>query len=265
MKFVDFKDFKNSWALVTGASSGIGMEFSKQLGEHGMNIVLVARREDKLLTLAHSLEETYKIKTLSLAVDITLPEALDTIEKKLKEHGIVVRLLCNNAGNGFWGKFENCDEASYQKTILLNVSAPVLFSKRFIPSLLVYPTSVIINVTSEAAFQPLPFMSVYSATKSFLYNWSLALFKEYEHTSLYVQTLIPGPTLTEFSKHSGGGHIFADKKIKPDVIVSRSIMAIAHSTPVVSLNTFSNYFKRALGAVMPVRTILQAVYKVLKP
>src|SRR5271156_4950090 len=187
--------YNGKTALITGASTGIGAEFARKLARRGMNVILVARSEDKLQALASELKN---IKATVIPLDLTLPDAAPTLKKKVAELGLQVDLLINNAGFGTFGPFEEIDPKLEQQEIQLNVMALVDLTHAFIPAMLERGEGAIINLASVAAHQPVPYMSVYAATKAFVLSFSEALWAEYKDRGIRVLSLNPGATKTEF-------------------------------------------------------------------
>ena len=167
---------RGDWALVTGASSGIGRAFAVQLAAVGVNLALVARREPLLRALAEEIEQRHAVRALAMPIDLGKPDAATAIKARLASNGIKIRLLVNNAAFGHWGRFENGTQTAYQDMIQVNVSAMVALCQAFLPDLSGFSSSAIINVSSPAAFQPVPYMAVYAASKAFVSSFSQALY-----------------------------------------------------------------------------------------
>ena len=194
---------KGDWALITDASSGIGREFAHQIGAAGLNLVLVARRKPLLDDLATELGQRHGIRVVAISVDLSHPDAISAVGSRLLAEDVRIRLLCNNAAFGSWGAFEKSPASTYEDMIKVNVAAVVGLCHHFLPVLSSFPTSAIINVSSPAAFQPVPYMAVYAATKAFLHSFSQALYGEWKDRGILVQALVPGPTATEFDQVAG--------------------------------------------------------------
>ncbi len=192
--------YSGKTALVTGASAGIGVAFAKKLAKKGMNIVLVARSEEKMKAVA---AELIGVKATVIALDLTEPDAVAKLQSRLAEEQIEIDLLVNNAGFGTFGKFEDIDPATERKEIQLNVMAVVELTHAFIPSMLKKGEGAIINVASTAAHQPVPYMAVYAATKAFVLSFSEALWAEFKERGIRVLSLNPGGTESEFHEVAG--------------------------------------------------------------
>lgn len=192
--------YKGKTALVTGASTGIGAAFARKLAEKGMNVVLVARSEDKLNKVASELKD---VKATVIALDLTEHDAVAKLQQRLNEEQIEIDLLVNNAGFGTFGPFETISAETENQEIQLNVMALVALTHAFIPSMLKKGDGAIINVASTAAHSPIPFMAVYAATKAFVLSFSEALWAEYKDRGVRVLSLNPGATESDFHLVSG--------------------------------------------------------------
>ena len=258
-------DLQNHWALVTGASSGIGAEFARQLAARKINLVLVARRQERLLPLAGILEKSYKIQTLVLPLDLTQEDAPLILKAALEEQGIKIRALVNNAAFGKWGPFEKYDPETYEKMIRLNATLPVILCRIFLDDLLSFPTSVLIHVASAAMYQPVPFMGVYAATKSFIGSLSQALFGEFEDRGLLVQTLVPGPTTTEFEQVAEAYPCNLKAQYHaPQEVVEKSIRGLEKGRAVV-VTARGAWIQRAFGLLAPPAFAIRKVREMFRP
>ena len=204
----------NEFALITGASSGIGYELAKIFAKNGINVILIARRRDNLEQLALLLNNEFKVKTHVMALDITEPETRFEIYKFVKVKQIFIKYLVNNAGSGLWGLFHKSDWETESKMISLNITALTHLSKLFVKEMVLKGTGKILNVCSIAGFYPEPFMAIYGATKSYVLSFSQALESELKGTGVKVTTLCPGPTQSGFHKVANGEDIKMAKKIK---------------------------------------------------
>lgn len=187
-------------ALVTGASTGIGAEFARQIAAQKNNLVLVARSEDKLQELAEELQSKYGIQAYAIAQDLTEPQAGSTIFEKIKHQGLNIDLLVNNAGFGDYGIFSDRPLEKQMAMIQLNVKVLVELTGLFLPPMKRQGAGGIINIASIAGFQPLPKMSVYAATKAFVLSFTEALWAENKDTGVKILVVCPGPTESEFYK-----------------------------------------------------------------
>jgi short-subunit dehydrogenase len=182
-------------ALITGASSGIGVAFARALKSRGERLVLVARRRDRLLALASELGED---PGAVVVADLARPDAVQQIAAEVARRGFEVDLLVNNAGVGHTARFHAQPSDRIASMLDVNVRAVVEMTRAFLPAMVERGRGRIINVASNAAFQPVPFLTIYAATKAFVLSFSEGLATECEGTGVTVQALCPGLTKTEF-------------------------------------------------------------------
>jgi uncharacterized protein len=188
----------NKTALITGSSSGIGYELAKIHAEKGDNLVLVARNKNKLDELKNELEGKYKINIYTIGKDLSVPGAAIEVYNAVKQNGILIDYLINNAGFGDIGLFENCDWNRQERMINLNVIALVHLIRLYLPDMINRGSGKILNVASTASFQPGPTMSVYFATKAFVLNFSEAVNEEVRNKGITITALCPGSTESGF-------------------------------------------------------------------
>lgn len=168
-------DYTGKTALVTGASSGIGREFARQLAARGVGLILVARSEATLQALAAELHKTHGVSLTVIVQDLTLPEAITHIVERLEALRLYPDILINSAGFATYGRFEKLSLARQREEINVNCVAPVALAHALLPAMLRKGSGVMINVASTAAMQPDPYMAIYGATKAFLLSFSNAL------------------------------------------------------------------------------------------
>jgi short-subunit dehydrogenase len=186
-------------ALITGASSGIGYELARIFAREGHDLVLVARNEEKLRALA---AECQGVSARPLVKDLAQPTAPQEIFDELRQAGITVDVLVNNAGFGTYGPFVRSDLESQLDMIRVNVLALTHLSRLFLPGMILRDTGKLLNVASTAAFQPGPLMAVYYATKAYVLSFSEALSNELRGTGVTVSALCPGPTTSDFQRRA---------------------------------------------------------------
>jgi short-subunit dehydrogenase len=191
---------EKSFALITGASRGIGLELAKECAKHGHDVVLVARRQDALEAAAGQIEGKYGVRAIVLPADLTDPAAPSEISAAMIEQEIVVHMLINNAGFGLGGEFLETDIEREIEMIQVNVTALTQLTKLFVRSMVKLHSGRIMNVASTAAFQPGPLMSVYYATKAYVLSFSEAIAEELRNTGVTVTALCPGATATDFAE-----------------------------------------------------------------
>lgn len=190
-------------ALVTGASGGIGEELARLLAADGRDLVLVARRRDKLEALAAELSAKHNVRARALASDLARPAAPREIFEELEREGVRVEVLINNAGFGSYGPFVETDLRAELDLLEVNIVALTHLTKLFLPAMVARRRGYVMQVASTAAFQPGPLMAVYYASKAYVLHFSEALANELEGTGVVVSALCPGPTETGFVAAAG--------------------------------------------------------------
>jgi len=187
------------WAVITGASSGIGAELARVFAERGYSLVISARRHERLEALAEEIQTAYRVPVEVMALDLEDREAPQDLAEMLLERGIQVHTLVNNAGFGLRGNFATLPFERQIAMIDLNVTALTALCRLMLPGMLERGRGGILNVASTSAFQPGPHMAVYYATKAFVLSLSEALHEEAKPRGVTVTALCPGSTETEFS------------------------------------------------------------------
>jgi short-subunit dehydrogenase len=195
-------DSPRMWAVVTGASAGLGADFARLLAADGHRCVLVARREERLTALAEELPTESRV----LVLDLARPDAAACVVDELGAAGIEADVLVNNAGFGLRGAFVEGDLDRQLEMIRLNVATATELMHRLLPGMLARDRGGVLNVASLAAFQPGPHMAVYFATKAFLLHLSEAVAEETRGTGVTVSAFCPGPVETEFGDVAGLGN-----------------------------------------------------------
>lgn len=196
-------DFRSKTALITGASSGIGLAFAHALAGRGANVLLASRSRDRLEDIAGQISRQHGVQARAIAVDLSLELGADTAFAAARSSGLPIDILVNNAGYGTYGSFETLETERDHREIMLNVVALARLTHLAVPGMLERGAGVVMNVASAAAFQPLPYMAVYAATKAFVLSFSEALWAEYRDRGIRVLAVCPGPTETEFFKVVG--------------------------------------------------------------
>ncbi|MFP4291868.1 MAG: SDR family NAD(P)-dependent oxidoreductase [Cyclobacteriaceae bacterium] len=192
-----------NYTLITGASQGIGRALAFRFARDGNNLILLARSEDSLQTLARELTEKHHIRVEIMVKDLLAPDAAYDVFRQCQKNDWLVRILVNNAGMAHWGEFENLSLEHLQESMLLNQQVMVSLCHYFIPQMKGLPYAHILNVSSTAAFQPTPYFSVYAASKCFVLSFSRSLRQELKRYKINVSCLCPGPTKTPFYSTAG--------------------------------------------------------------
>jgi short-subunit dehydrogenase len=218
--------YTGTTALITGASSGLGAEFAGQFAARGSNLVLVARRADRLEELAQDLRARHRVTVTVLPMDLGHAGVGRELLDELAGRGITVDTLINNAGFGTHGPLVKEDPSTIASEISLNVAALVDITRAFLPDLLASGKGALVNVASTAAFQPIPGMAVYGATKAFVLSFTEAVAHETKNTGLNVLALCPGATRTEFFDVLGGESAAVGKMQTSAQVVGTALKAL---------------------------------------
>ncbi len=206
-------------AMITGASAGIGAEFGRRLAANGYDLVLVARRRERLDALVTKLQAAHPgLRAVALAFDLAAPESVGAIVAELARQNIAVDLLVNNAGFGAHGVFARQDAGNAAAQIAVNVNALVALTHAFVPAMVERRRGGVINLASTASFQPVPNMAVYGATKAFVLSFTEALHEELRDSGVRVVALCPGATATEFFGIAGERAALGPKRDVRDVV-----------------------------------------------
>lgn len=258
---------KYKTALITGASGGIGAAFASALAAQGTDLVLVARSEDKLRAVAGKLVREHGRNVQVIAMDLAKPGAAAALRKATDALDMPVDLLINNAGFGTVGAFSVQDPAREAEEIALNVGAVVDLSHAYLPGMLERAHGAIVNIASAAAFQPMPYMSVYAATKAFVYSFSDGLWAECAGRGVHVMAVCPGPVDTGFFEATGN-HGMRDMVpkgtiISAEAVVAESLAGLAARRRLVLPGTM-NKASAALSSVVPRALLTRAIGKFMK-
>lgn len=249
------------WAVITGASSGIGWEFAKALSNRGYSLLLTARREKRLTLLESIIKgENPNLQVKIFIADITNQNEREKLIQFIEEELPQVDLFVNNAGKGYGGEFHSLTEDNILSTIDLNIVAATHLFHYFIKKMILQGYGSVINVSSTAAFQPLPYLACYSATKSYLYSLSMAVAEEVKQHNIKVMVLCPGPVSTEFQGLAG----IEDKKIKlpkmrPEEVVKTALNDLEKGK-LLSIPGIENKISSFLGKITPHNIVTKVIY-----
>jgi len=188
-----------SYALITGASKGIGRAIAKELASRKANVLLVARSENLLVELKNEIEKDYSVQCHYLVLDLTSPEAADSIHNWCTGQNYSVNILVNNAGYGLSGSFESRSIQEHIEMINVSMLSTIKLIHLFLPQLKRQKKSYILNVGSSAAYQAVPYLATYAAAKSFVVRFSRALRYELRNSNVTVSVINPGVTDTDFA------------------------------------------------------------------
>lgn len=242
-------------ALITGASAGIGAAFAQELATRQTNLVLVARSELKLQQLAQQLQEQYKIKVDIIVQDLTQPKAAQSVFDIVTAKGLTIDLLINNAGFGEYGAFADLDGERQINMLQLNILALVDLTHQFLPGMRQRSAGGIINMSSVAAFQPMPYFSVYAASKAFVLSFSEALWAENRSYGVHVLAVCPGPTETNFFQEaafpSALVNVAAANYTPTAVVVREALKALEKKHPSIIPGNIGNQLLANLHRFLP--------------
>jgi short-subunit dehydrogenase len=241
--------YRGRWALVTGASSGIGEEFARELARRGMNLVLAARRIDRLSALAIELERAHGIEADALIADLATPGAAAELWRDGCE-GREMALVVNNAGYGLKGRFDELPLDRQTEMVHLNCIAVLELSHLALTAMRPRGSGAIVNVASIAAYQPIPMLATYAASKAFVVTLTEALAEEARGSGVRVVTLNPGPVATEFQSVAGTQVNRGTLGIRtPAQVVADALDGLEHGKRTVTpgfINRVSTYAVRVL-------------------
>jgi len=221
-------------ALITGASAGLGEIFARKLAARGSDLILTARRVDRLEALAGDLRDKHGIAVAVIPADLAAPGAPAALIADIAGRGLAVTMLVNNAGFGARGAFAEIDRATQTRMIALNCRALMELCHAVLPGMIERRSGGILNVASTASFQPGPWMAVYYATKAFVLSFSEALHEEVRGQGVHVAALCPGPTRTEFAEVAdmGDSELFKRFASDPERVVEDGLRALARNRAV---------------------------------
>lgn len=251
------KTVKNKTVLITGASSGIGEAFAYELAKQGANLIITARSKDKLQELANKIRKDYNAEVTVLTGDLLLKETPQKLYDQIKQAGLSVDLLINNAGFGKWVNFLDESIEDYDKMLEININALVKLCHLVLPDMLKKGDCGIINVASTGALQPCPYVATYCASKSFVLNFSEALHGEYSKRGVTITALCPGNTTTGFqlvAKADTKG-MTADT---PETVAKQGIASLLKNKSFKIVGTM-NYLQSFLPRLLPRKMMINIV------
>jgi short-subunit dehydrogenase len=249
--------------LITGASSGIGAAFARKLAARGRNVLLVARSEDKLITLCNELGRLTSIRAQYVALDLQGPEAPLQLLEETKNRGLEIEMLINNAGFGSMGDFVKLDLDRELDMIQLNIRALVELTHRFLVPMRERKSGTIVNVASTAGFQAVPYMATYAATKAFVLSFSEALWDENRRHGVHVMAVCPGVTETNFFETAGMDHPPMRIIQTPEEVVETTLRALNRQKSTV-ISGWGNWFTIEAERILPRSVVTRVAGKALR-
>ena len=209
-------------ALITGASSGIGLELAKLFAKDGFNLVLVARSDDKLQQLADEFQQNHSIQATVISKDLSADNAAQDVYNQVKEKGLTVDVLVNDAGVGLHGMFATETDWEREKALIfLNVITTTQLTKLFLKDMVERNEGKILNLASLVSITPFPLMAVYAATKAYVYNLTQSLVNELKDTNVTITALLPNATNTDFFNKAGASNVRVTDQVDDPAIVAR--------------------------------------------
>jgi short-subunit dehydrogenase len=260
------KPWSGKWALVTGASAGIGTALAEELARGGTNLVLTARRRERLEELAQKLVAAHKIQTKIFVADLAEADAPEKIFQFTKEQGIEVELLINNAGFGAYGEFHTVETRRLLEMVQVNCSAVVHLTRLYLSEMVSRRHGDVLILASTAAFQSVPYISTYAATKTFDLLFAEGLAEEMKPYGIRVCALCPGSTESEFADVAGQTHIAATRANREtaEKVARTGLRAIAAGKSYV-ISGLGNYLGVLGQRLVPRRFVARIAARMFRP
>lgn len=258
---------KNQYALVTGATSGIGKELAKLLANDRYNLVIVARNQEELDQTSTELSQQFGVEVITIAKDLIKPEAPAEVYEAVKAKGIQIDVLVNDAGQGQYGLFVETDLDREIDIIQLNIGAYVALTKFYLKEMVARNDGKILNVASVASQMPGPWQSVYHATKAFVLSFTEAIREEVKGTNVTITALQPGPTDTDFFRKADmeNSKIVQEGSLADPVQVAKDGYEALLAGDDKVISGFKNKVQVAMSNVMPERMVAAATGKQQEP
>ncbi|MHA7190624.1 SDR family NAD(P)-dependent oxidoreductase [Arthrobacter sp. MDT2-16] len=250
-------DYSSTTALVTGASSGIGREFSRAFAARGADLVLVARRIEVLDGFARALREEFGREVTTIALDLSQPDSGTRLLDELGRRGVHVDTVVNCAGIGRTGDFVDMARADIEDQLAVNIDAVVDVCRAFLPGLLRSGKGALVNIASLTAYMPTPGMAVYAASKAFVLRFTEALAHELRDTGVTVMAFSPGPTKTDFYRSSQSDEEGVRFETPQQVVAAAFRALDKRRSPVSSVSGQANRWTSRIVTLLPRRIVLR--------
>lgn len=249
--------------IITGASSGIGLELAWILARNNNHLLLIARSKEKLQKLSQDITEKYQVSVDYLIKDLSRADSAQEVFNYCQENNLQVDILINNAGFGDFNLFINGDIKKQLAMINLNIYTLVYLSHLFLPNMIKQGHGKIMNIASTAAFQPGPLMSVYYASKAFVLHFSEAIANELKPNNITVTTICPGPTASNFKQTANldNSRLMKKRKLPSAKMVAEFAYKAMMKGRVVAIYGFKNYLLTKLVNIMPRSIVVKIVRK----
>jgi short-subunit dehydrogenase len=257
-------EWKGKWALITGASAGIGVALAEELAAGGTHLVLTARRLDRLQEVADALRKKHSIQTHVVAADLARREAPPEIYAFTKEKGLRIDLLINNAGFGQYGEVHQVETQRLLDMVEVNCTAVVHLTRLFLPEMVARRSGDILILASTAAFQAVPYISTYAATKAFDLFFAEGLAEETKPHGIRVCALCPGSTESEFHAVAGQEEFTARNQEPADKVARTGLQALAAGKSYV-ISGLGNYLGAHSQRLVPRRLVTRVAANMFRP
>lgn len=259
----DTRDFQGKWALVTGASAGIGVALARELARHGAKLILTARRKERLESLAAELTKT-GTEVRIVAADLNDPAAPQQIYEATEGAGLTVDILINNAGLGQYGAFHASPIEQELSEIRVNCEAMVHLTRLFVSRMVERRRGWVMILASTASFQPVPYLNTYAATKAFDRFFSLGLAAEVARFGVKVTALCPGPTESEFFEVARSESFMPGKRQTAEEVSRLALIALAKGKRTI-IPYFAGRFTAGLVRLLPVNFVANRIEQIARP
>lgn len=251
-------------ALITGASSGIGAEFARRLAAEGHDLILVARDVERLTAVAHEVQERHRVHVEIVALDLSRPDAGERLWEEVQRRRCDVEFLVNNAGFGLHGDVHDADPRRLEEMIRLNCATLVGLTARFLPPMRERGTGTIVNIASTAAFQPIPHMATYGASKAFVLSFTEALWAENRDHGIRVLAVCPGATDTAFFDVAGEAAAAGPKRTTAQLL-DATMRALRSDGPSFVDGPAARFVARVVTRLLPRRTLIAVAGRSVAP
>lgn len=257
-------EWKGKWALVTGASAGIGQAIAEELSRQGTNLVLTARREDRLIALANRLGKEHGVQAVTFTADLAQSTAPEAIFAFTKERGLSIDLLVNNAGFDQYGQFDAVATDRLLQMVQVNCAAVLQLTRLYLPEMVARRRGDVLIVSSTAAFQAVPYISTYAATKAFDLFLAEGLAEEMKPHGIRVCALCPGTTTSEFHEVAGHPSESKGREQSAETVARNGLKALAGGKSYV-ISGFGNYLGAHGERLVPRRFVTRIAAKMFRP
>lgn len=257
-------DWKGKWALVTGASAGIGKALAEELARGGANLVLTARRDDRLRAIAQDLSAKHAIRSEICMADLAQPSAPEAIFEFTQQKGLTIDVLVNNAGFGQYGELHATDTDRLLQMVQVNCAAVLHLTRLFVPPMVARRSGDVLIVASTAAFQAVPYVSTYAATKVFDLYLAEGLAEELQPYGIRVCALCPGTTTSEFHEIAGHPVHSKGREQSAEIVARNGLKALAAGKSYV-ISGLANYLGAHGERLVPRRLVTRVAAKMFRP